>query len=61
MAGSTAEAWEYRVSVGELEVAGPGVTASCYRLDGEEGREQFDRGRLRTGHLAASARTGSCA
>jgi fatty-acyl-CoA synthase len=39
-------------SVGELEVAGPWVTDSYYRLgEGEEGSEKFDSGWLRTGDV----------
>jgi fatty-acyl-CoA synthase len=42
-------------SVGELEVAGPWVTAAYYRVgDGEEGSEKFsDDGWLRTGDVGA--------
>jgi fatty-acyl-CoA synthase len=41
-------------AVGELEVAGPWVTASYYRVDeGEEGSEKFDTGWLRTGDVGS--------
>jgi fatty-acyl-CoA synthase len=40
--------------VGELEVAGPWVTASYYRVDkGEDGSEKFDTGWLRTGDVGS--------
>ncbi|HEV2781713.1 MAG TPA: long-chain fatty acid--CoA ligase [Actinophytocola sp.] len=39
-------------SVGELEVAGPWVTESYYRMsEGDEGSEKFDSGWLRTGDV----------
>jgi fatty-acyl-CoA synthase len=41
-------------SVGELECAGPWVTASYYRVaDGDEGSEKFDDGWLRTGDVGS--------
>jgi acyl-CoA synthetase (AMP-forming)/AMP-acid ligase II len=41
-------------SVGELECAGPWVTASYYRVaEGEEGSEKFDTGWLRTGDVGS--------
>jgi fatty-acyl-CoA synthase len=41
-------------SVGELEVAGPWVTESYYRVAaGEEGAEKFDSGWLRTGDVGS--------
>ena len=41
-------------SVGELECAGPWVTAGYYRVDeGEEGSEKFDTGWLRTGDVGS--------
>lgn len=46
-------AWD-GMGVGELEVAGPWVTGSYYRVaPGEEGSEKFDTGWLRTGDVGS--------